>query len=244
MGKYVLITGASSGIGRATAVRLSKSYPLILGGRDEKRLEETRAMCDPLGHYLFWKYDLMDVDGIEDNLLAFIKENNISVSGFVHSAGIANLAPLRMETITQMRAIMDVNFYSAVAILKLLANKKANEEALACVVFVSSISSQRGAKGMSIYSASKGAMDSFARSMACELAPRVRVNTVLPGGIVTPGAQAMVDGVGLLQGDSGYLLGEGKTQDIAEMIAFLMSDQARWITGQNFIIDGGKISHC
>lgn len=97
---------------------------------------------------------------------------------------------------------------------------------------------------MSLYSASKGALDSFARSMACELAPRVRVNTVLPGGIETPGTQNMISDIGMLQDGSNSLLGEGTTLDIADMVAFLLSKQSRWITGQNFIVDGGRTSRC
>lgn len=244
MDKYVLITGASSGIGRATAIRLSKTYPLVLGGRDEKRLEETRTMCENADEHLLWRYDLADVEGIADNLSAFLKANSVPVSGFVHSAGIAPLVPLRMTTSETMRQIMDVNFYSAVEILKLLTSKKINGKTLENVILISSISSQRGAKGMSLYSASKGALDSFARSMACELAPRVRVNTVLPGGIETPGTQNMTSDVGLLQEGSNSLLGEGKTSDIADIVAFLLSKQSRWITGQNFIVDGGRTSHC
>lgn len=244
MENYVLVTGASSGIGRATVVRLSKTYPLILCGRDEKRLKETRMMCEKADNHLLWRYDLANVEGIADSLSSFIQENSVAVSGFVHSAGIAPLAPLRMTSLEAMREIMDVNFFSAVEILKLLSSKKANGKALEKVVLISSISSQRGAKGMSLYSATKGALDAFARSMAYELAPRVRVNTVLPGGVATPGAQKMAKGVGILQDGFPYLLGEGRTQDIADMIAFLLSEQARWITGQNFVVDGGKTSHC
>ena len=244
MDYYVLITGASSGIGRATAIRLSKTHSLILGGRDEKRLEETRTMCENADNHRLWRYDFAAVEGIADNLSAFLKKNSVFVSGFVHSAGIAPLVPLRMTTSEAMRQIMDVNFYSAVEILKLLTSKKINGKTLENVIFISSISSQRGAKGMSLYSASKGALDSFARSMAYELAPRVRVNTVLPGGIVTRGTQSLANGVNVPKDESGYLLGEGKVQDIANMIVFLLSEQARWITGQNFTVDGGKTTHC
>ncbi len=244
MDKYILITGASSGIGRATAIRLSKTYPVVLGGRDEKRLEETRTMCENADEHLLWRYDLADVEGIADNLSAFLKANSVHVSGFVHSAGIAPLAPLRMTTTETMRQIMDVNFFSAVEILKLLTSKKINGKTLENVIFISSISSQRGAKGMSLYSASKGALDSFARSMACELAPRVRVNTVLPGGIVTPGTQRMVGDMEMPQDGPNSLLGEGTPLDIADMVAFLLSKHSRWITGQNFIVDGGRTSRC
>ena len=244
MENYVLITGASSGIGRATAARLSKMYPLILGGRDKVRLEETRAMCENADKHLLWQYDLGGVDGIEGSLSFFLKERQRAVSGFVHSAGIAPLAPLRMTSTEQMREIMNVNFFSAAEILKLLTSRKINGKSLKNVVIVSSISSKWGAKGMSLYSASKGALDSFARSMAYELAPHVRINTVLPGGIATSEAGVMAYGAEMLQDNAEYLLGEGKGQDIADMIAFLLSEQARWITGQNFVVDGGKTSHC
>ncbi len=240
----VLITGASSGVGRATTIRLSKTHSLILGGRDEKRLEETRTMCENADNHRLWRYDFAAVEGIADNLSAFLKKNSVFVSGFVHSAGIAPLVPLRMTTSETMRQIMDVNFYSAVEILKLLTSKKINGKTLENVILISSISSQRGAKGMSLYSASKGALDSFARTMAYELAPRVRVNTVLPGGIVTPGTQSMVGDMEMLQDGSNPLLGEGTTLDIADMVAFLLSKQSRWITGQNFIVDGGRTSRC
>ena len=86
MNHYVLITGASSGIGRATAVRLSKTYPLILGGRDEKSLEETRAKCENSDVQLLWRYDLLKVDGIGESLSALLKEKSVSVSGWHRSA--------------------------------------------------------------------------------------------------------------------------------------------------------------
>ncbi len=244
MRNYVLITGASSGIGRAAAVRLSKSYPLILCGRDDTRLRKTLSLCESAEKHLIWRYNLANINELEESAVSLIKENSISVEGFVHSAGISVLKPLRMATIEQMREIMDINFFSAVELLKILASKKYNGTALEKVVFISSISSQFGTKGMALYSASKGALDSFARSMAVELAPRVRINTVLPGGISTPGTREMMQGTGASQNDSRYLLGAGTVQDIADMIMFLLSDKARWITGQNFIVDGGKTSHC
>lgn len=245
MDYYVLITGASSGIGRATAIRLSKTYSLILGGRDEKRLEETRIMCENADEHLFWRYDLADVEGIADNLSTFLKEKSVFVNGFVHSAGIAPLAPLRMTTSETMRQIMDVNFFSAVEILKLLTSKKVNGKSLSRVVLISSIQSRIGAKGQSIYCASKAAMEGFMRAMAVEFAPSIKLNVIRPGGIRTPMGSILEQNQELLAkpSDDGYLLGLGETKDIAAMAEFLLSDDAKWITGQIFTVDGGRSAH-
>ena len=245
MDYYVLITGASSGIGRATAIRLSKTYPVVLGGRDEKRLEETRTMCENADEHLLWRYDLADVEGIADNLSAFLKGKSVFVNGFVHSAGMAPLAPLRMTTSETMRQIMDVNFFSAVEILKLLTSKKVNGKSLSRVVLISSIQSRIGAKGQSIYCASKAAMEGFMRAMAVELAPSIKLNVIRPGGIRTPMGNILEQNQELLAkpSDDGYLLGLGETKDIAAMAEFLLSDDAKWITGQIFTVDGGRSAH-
>lgn len=245
MDNYILITGASSGIGRATAIRLSKTYPLILGGRDKERLEETRDMCENADIHLLWQYDLADVEGIAENLSALLKEESVPVCGFVHSAGIAPLAPLRMTTMETMRQIMDVNFFSATEILKLLTSKKINGKALSRVVLISSVQSRIGAKGQSIYCASKAALEGFMRAMAVELAPSVKLNVIRPGGIRTPMGDVLDQNRELLAkpSDDGYLLGLGETDDIAAMTEFLLSEGAKWITGQIFTVDGGRSAH-
>ena len=246
MKEYVLITGASSSVGRATAVLLSKQYPLILGGRNLERLKETCATCNKNEEHILWQYDLSNVADINSNLADLMQAHEVKINKFVHAAGISHLSPLRLTSSETMQNVMNVNFFSAVEILKMLTNKKVNGKSLSDVVFVSSISSRWGAKGMSLYSASKGALDSFARSMAHELAPSVRVNTVLPGGFQKMGGGGVrtpfvAENESALQG---YLLGEGYAEDIAEVIEFLLSERARWITGQNFVLDGGKMSHC
>ncbi len=245
MENYVLITGASSGIGRATAIRLSQSYPLVLAGRDEKRLKETQAMCETADSHLLWRYNLADVEGIAASLASLLKENSAPVGGFVHSAGIAPLAPLRMTTTVQMQTIMNVNFFSAVEIVKLLTNKKINGKALTRVVLISSIQSRIGAKGQSVYCASKSALEGFMRAMAEELAPRVNINAIRPGAIQTPMGNLLFQNQDLLAkpSDDSYLLGLGEPEDIAAMTVFLMGENAKWITGQIFTVDGGRSAH-
>ena len=239
MDEYILITGASGNIGREVAKSLSGKHSLILCGTNKEKLEDTRRLCGDRKH-IIWLCDLSKTEHIAENLGHLIVDNDIGISGFVHSAGIAPLVPLHMMTVDEMKKVMDVNFFSAVEISKILTKKKINAKHLCNVVFISSIASLMGTKGMTVYSASKGALDAFARSLAYELAPHVRVNTVLPGGML-----ANSDGQSDFGQDSeqGYLLGFGHTNDISSMVSFLLSNDSRWITGQHFVVDGGRISH-
>lgn len=246
MGNYVLVTGASGDIGGATARAISKDYSLILGGRNIERLEETRRLCENSEQHIFWAYDLSNVAGIKESLTALIKERDLKIGGFVHSAGMAPLTSLNRLTLADMNEVMNVNFLSAVEILRTLTTKKINSKNLKNVVFVSSICSVRGSRGNAFYSATKGALDALARSMAEELAPNTRINVINPGLVLTKMATKFDKNRELLAKslEEGYLMGRlGQPEDIAHMAAFLMSDKASWITGQNFIVDGGKSSH-
>ena len=243
MNDYVLITGAASGIGRQIAVTLATEYPLILCGRDESRLQESANLCQRYDT-LLWCHDLKNLSSIGDCLRSFLQERGVYVQAFVHSAGISPIAPLRMTRTEMLQEIMAVNFFSAAEILKVLSQKKNNQQALSRVVFISSIASQIGTKGQSIYSASKGALDSFMRSMAVELAPRVRLNCILPGAMPTRMGQEIREaGLQKSPQEDGYLLGEGLTQDVADMAAFLLSPKSRWLTGQCIPVDGGRLAH-
>ena len=150
-----------------------------------------------------------------------------------------------MTTTAQMHTIMDVNFFSAVEILKLLTSKKINGKALVRAILISSIQSRLGAKGQSVYCASKAALEGFMRAMAVELAPTVILNVIRPGGIRTPMGDLLQQNQELLAkpSDDGYLLGLGEAEDIAAMAEFLMGEGAAWITGQIFTVDGGRCAH-
>jgi NAD(P)-dependent dehydrogenase (short-subunit alcohol dehydrogenase family) len=238
---FTLVTGASSGIGRETAIHLSQLGPLLLHGRDQVRLEETRTLCHEPRLHRLWLHDLADVSAIEASLLKALADHNIKVARFVHCAGVLQVGPLRLLDQSVTQHIINVNFLSAVEITRQLVRKKINEKVLKGVVFVSSTASQFGARGFSIYCASKSALDGFMRALSVELAPTVRVNAVLPGAVRTAMTEHMFtdpEVVDRMQRE--YPLGVGEQSDIAAAVKFLLSDEARWITGHQLVVDGGR----
>lgn len=238
---YTLVTGASSGIGQAIAERLSAGRRLILHGRNLERLAETRARCAGPERHLVWAYDLERVEGIAESLGGLVADKGIAVEAFVHSAGVAKVLPIRSIGHRQVIEVMNVNFGSAVEIISLLIKKKVNRQRLRNVLLVSSIAAQYGAPGFSMYSASKGALDSMMRALAVELAPQVRVNSIAAGGVQTPMAdQLLADTAVAEKFVRDYPLGMGRPEDIVDTAEFLLSERSRWITGQAIVVDGGR----
>lgn len=240
-GGHVLITGASSGIGREMAISLSHRYKLILNGRDSTRLEETRERCHAPDQQLSWSCDLSNVGALAEALPAFLREKDTRVASFVHCAALLNVLPLRSISIEHAQAVMNTNALAAMEIIRLLMRKNVNDKALRNIVFISSIASRFGAKGFTAYCASKAALDGLMKALAVELGPQVRVNSVLPGGVRTPMTENMYADPDIgerLTRD--YPLGVGLPSDITNAVAFLLSDEARWITGHEMVVDGGR----
>lgn len=238
---YILITGASSGIGREIAVQLSESYNIILNGRDQARLEETLKICNAKNRHLIWSFDLANVNSVEEMLTVFLSENNCSVMHFIHAAGYMKTIPLKVLFVDSFLSAFNVNVIAAAMITKVLTKKKINQDTLKSVVFISSNISNFGAKAFSSYAASKAAVDGLMRCLAVELAPAVRVNSVLPGGVRTAMTEHIYQNHELIQRmETTYPLGLGTTQDICAAVKFLISDDARWITGQQLTVDGGR----
>lgn len=239
--QYLLITGASSGIGRDMAISLSQRYRLILNGRDAERLEATRSACQRPEQHLCWPCDLSAVDTLADALTALMTAHNLEISKFVHCAALLNVLPLRSVSLGHAQAVMNTNMFAAMEITRLLMRKNVNHRALNAIVFISSIASQFGAKGFTAYCASKAALDGLMKALAVELGPEVRVNSVLPGGVRTPMTEAMyADPVTAERLTRDYPLGVGLPSDISDAVEFLLSDQARWITGHQLAVDGGR----
>jgi len=238
---YVLVTGASSGIGCEIAIQLSEQYSIIIHGRDKERLQQTLEACNPNRDHLIWEYDLKNIDSLEEAFAQFLSENNCIVSGFVHSAGYLKMMPLKMVTAEQFYSSFNINVIAAALLTKVLVKKKINADELKSVVFISSINSKFGVKAFTTYSAAKAAIDGMMRSLAVELAPAVRVNSVLPGGIRTAMTEHLyVDKEFIERVDATYPLGPGNTKDICGAVKFLLGEDARWITGQQLVVDGGR----
>lgn len=239
--RYLLITGASSGIGRDMAIDLSRHFRLVLNGRDANRLEATRLACREPDQHLCWPCDLAAVQGLAEALTGLLRTHDAEVSGFVHCAALLNVLPLRSITLAHAQAVMNTNMFAAMEITRLLMRKNVNHKALKGIVFISSIASQFGAKGFTAYCASKAALDGLMKALAVELGPDVRVNSVLPGGVRTPMTEAMyADPATAERLTRDYPLGVGLPSDISDAVQFLLSDQARWITGHQLVVDGGR----
>jgi len=238
---YTLVTGASSGLGRSTAVRLSRERNLILHGRNPERLEETLGMCLNRDRHIVWAFDLKNPGELAGSLTPLLAASARSVKAFVHCAGMVTVLPMRSVDYRVAHEIMNVNFFSAAEIVHTLLKKKVNGRALTDILFVSSIWSRFGARAHSAYCASKAALDGLMRALAVELAPAIRVNSILPGAIQTPmAAQGLADPSIAEKLEQDYPMGIGRPDDIADVIEFVLSDRARWLTGQEIVIDGGR----
>ncbi len=235
-GKTILVTGASSGIGRATAIECSKmGAKVVVTARNEERLKQTLESLEGDGHQMI----LCDLTN--ENEVNALVENTPLLNGLVSNAGINKLVPIRQLKAVDLNNIFSVNTLSPILLLQKLSKKKKIVDN-ASVVFTSSISGLGAAAvGESMYIASKGAISAFIKAAALELSKKgIRVNAVCPGMFVTD----MSDAYDLNEGDNedlkNYPLGRyANPEDIAWGIIYLLSNASSWVTGTNIIIDGG-----
>jgi NAD(P)-dependent dehydrogenase (short-subunit alcohol dehydrogenase family) len=240
-GKTVLVTGASSGIGRQCAVDCAgMGAKVILVARNEERLNETLAMMEP-GAHAAYSYDLNDLSGIKELVARIVSEQGL-FDGFVHAAGIEMTKPFKSLKPEDYEEVMRVNTLSGLEFARQLTSAKSFNKG-GSVVFIASITGVIARVGVAAYSASKGALISASRVMAAELAKRsIRVNCISPGTILTP---LMQDFLSTLSEDqykarvSGFPLGLGETTDVSSAAVYLLADASRWVTGQNLVVDGG-----
>lgn len=242
--KTILVTGASSGIGRQCAIDCSKmGAKVVLLARNEERLQETLSEMEGEGHK-YYSCDLGDLDGIKP-LSELIISDNGKLDGIIHAAGIEMTKPVRLLTPSDYADVFRVNSMSGFELVKHLTSIK-NFNKSGGVIFISSITGVIARSGVAAYAASKGALISAARVFAVELAKRgIRVNCISPGTILTPLMENYLSTLSKEQREarvSGFPLGIGKTTDISQTAIFLLSDASRWITGQNIIVDGGYTS--
>jgi NAD(P)-dependent dehydrogenase (short-subunit alcohol dehydrogenase family) len=240
---YTLITGASSGFGRSIAQKLAPSRKLVLADINAGKLEAMRNTLEiPEKHFL-WTRDLSRLDGIGDDLASLLAAKNIGIDHFIHSAGVFGIQFIRANEMAFVNRMFNINLFSTMEIIRPLVQKRVNKGALRSITFISAIGSRLGGKGYSVYAASKGAVNALSLSLAVELAPTVRVNAVLPGTIETEMNKehfANPDFVASMKAI--HPLGFGRPEDVADAVEFLSSDRARWITGQEIVVDGGRFA--
>lgn len=240
-GKRILVTGASSGIGRASARLISQLGAKVwITGRNESELRSTFSDLEGTGHH--WEaFDLTSVEQIPNWILENAKEHG-RLDGLVHMAGIHAARPLKVADEAFVDQILKVNVATAIGLARGLRHKKVRGEQ-SSLVFASSVAGLVGEAGVSAYSASKGAIISLTRSLAIELArEQIRVNCVSPSVVETEMTQKFHESFTqdqLQEIKARHPLGLGQPRDVANLIAFLLSESARWITGSNMVIDGG-----
>jgi NAD(P)-dependent dehydrogenase (short-subunit alcohol dehydrogenase family) len=239
-GKKVLVTGASSGIGRAIAVECSKmDAEVIITARNEERLEETFQLMkqDGLNHKTI-SGDLSNDEDIE-KIAGFVPAR---LDGLVQCAGLANPRPFKNLSREIFDSVMKINFEAPVFLTQQLLKKQKIEKG-ASIVFISSISGVLcSSVGGGAYSASKGAINGIIKNLAIELAPQtMRINSVNPGMIDTNIYESGVISREQLQEDmKKYPLRRyGKPEEVAYAVVYLLSDASKWITGSNLLVDGG-----
>jgi NAD(P)-dependent dehydrogenase (short-subunit alcohol dehydrogenase family) len=240
-GRNIIITGASSGIGRQCAVTLSQmDASIILIARREDKLRETISLMKP-GPHLFFPADVTDFKNLE-SIVAQAVENTGRISGFIHCAGKEITIPLNMLNSKVYDDIFHVNVFSAFELIRIITNRKyiAPE---ASIVLMASVIALAGNSGISVYSATKGALVSAVKSLAVELAPRkIRINCISPGLIRTEMFESLYDKISpdvIEKNIAQYPLGIGVPEDVANACIYLLSDASKWVTGTNLVIDGG-----
>lgn len=240
-GKTVLVTGASSGIGKETAVLLSNlGAKIILTGRDKVRLEKTNEMLNGNSHQIE-PFDLTDVDNISSWIKELVNKNE-PLFAIVHCAGMQFTLPLHIINSKRIDELMRINVTAAFGLAKGFRQKGAYLSG-GSIVFISSVMGLVGQPGVSCYAASKGAIDALTKSLALELSKEnIRVNCVAPAHVKTEMAEKLQDKLTSEQFEAIQMmhpLGIGTPIDVAYAVAFLIGKTGRWITGTTLIVDGG-----
>jgi len=237
-GKTIMVTGASSGIGRGIAITCSKmGANVIINGRNTTKLQETCSLMVD-GSATIVSGDLTDAETLNSIVEALPK-----LDGLVHCAGLGQRLPCKDVESNNVDEVMNINFKAPVMLqAEVLRQKKLNKAA--SIVFVASIASWSPSFGNSIYSASKGAVISYAKCLALELAPRkMRVNCISPAMVWTE--LVLADGTDIEQlkeDEQTYPLKRyGQPEDIANLAVYMLSDASTWMTGSNVNITGGGI---
>lgn len=241
-GKRILVTGASSGIGRACAIMASElGATVILTGRNAHALNETLKKMEKTSEHLIIPGNLNSEDFIKS-----IPAKSGAIDGLVHSAGIGPMCPVGLMSREHIEEVLDINYKSFLYLTCCYSQRKNRKDHLS-IVAVSSVSALAGWGGGVAYCGSKGALSASVRALAVELAPKkIRVNAVCPSNIRTPmyeaGAMDMNNETTIKNLLLKQPLGLGEPEQVAAPVCFLLSDASSFITGINMPVDGGYMA--
>lgn len=238
-GKTILVTGASSGIGRGTAIECAKmGAKIVLSGRNEARLQETLASIDGEGHVVLCG------DLNSEDIRKEIVEKTPAINGVVYCAGISQIKMAKFMDMPSLEELFQTNVFSPLMLNTLLIKKKKIQKN-SSIIFISSISGvYRSQIGEGGYGATKAALTGYVKSLALELSSQgTRVNTIHPGVVETPLLEVSNSTFGEEELETlrqQYPLKRfGKPEDIAKCAVYLLSEASNWMTGANILIDGG-----
>ena len=236
-GKTILITGASSVIGRRTAIECAKmKATLIITGRNSERLQQTYRELEGEGHQWFVA-DLTNHQEIKDLVSACSMLNGVFLC-----AGVTDTTPVKFMTAEKINRVLDINLISPMLLLKELLTQKKLQKG-ASLVFMSSMGATQVAPGLGIYAASKRGLNAVMHTVALELAARkIRANSIMPSMVKTELLDTLssLSQEDLAKDEARYPLGYGQPEDIAYAAIYLLSDASRWITGTELHMDGGS----
>jgi NAD(P)-dependent dehydrogenase (short-subunit alcohol dehydrogenase family) len=245
--RWLLLSGASSGIGRAIAIELvAQGAGVVLLGRREGELQETARLAGTPDRTRILIIDLARADEIVPRVTELSRELG-RLYGLCHCAGIVQTLPLNASTPERVMAQMNLNFGAGLELSRAVTRKDVMDTQGGSILWIGSVYARVGAPGQAAYAASKGAMTSAMRCLALELAPRrIRVNCILPGMVrtaMTTATTSRLSSEHWEQIEKMHPLGSGQPEDVARAAAFLLHPRSKWITGTDMIVDGGYTAH-
>ena len=234
-GKHILVTGASSGMGRKFCQMIAhEGATVTLLARNEERLQQTLSTMEGEGH----EYKVCDLTS-EEQLKEAVGQLK-AFDGVVFCAGINDYVPVKFIKQSKINKIFQTNYFSEVILTQMLLKKKLINKN-ASLVYISSLSSVLGVQGTLLYATSKAAINSAVKVIAAELAPQgIRANAICPGIVKTEMlAGQNIDEETFMKQEADYPLGLGTPEDVGNAVLYHLSDGSRWLTGQSMILDGG-----